>query len=84
MFVAIDAERSGVVIGSGRRSWAGADQLADQRGFGGMGTPSCLQMAIATPGPISLWRGTMECPPVGAPHFGVLGALVEDFGAVLA
>ena len=42
---------------------------SDQRGLGGLGTPSCLQIAMATPGPISLWRGTTERPPAGPRHF---------------
>lgn len=33
---------------------------AYQRGFFGVGTPSCLQIARASPGPISLCRGSAE------------------------
>jgi hypothetical protein len=39
-----------------------------QRMFGGMGTPSCWQIARVSPGPISLWRGIAEISPFGPRH----------------
>lgn len=44
-------------------------QPSSQCGFGGLGTPSCLQIAIATPDPISACRGTTDRPPAGPRHF---------------
>jgi len=41
----------------------------DQRGFGGLGMSSCLQIAMTIVEPISLWRGTTERPPLGPRHF---------------
>ncbi len=39
-----------------------------QRGLGGRGTLNCRQIAIATPGAISLCRGTTERLPAGPRH----------------
>ena len=41
-----------VAVGQGPATYSLSTR--SQRGFGGLGTPSCLQMAIATPGPSSL------------------------------
>lgn len=48
------------------------------------GNPSCLQIAIATPDPISLWLRDSGALAGGTAPLRVVGALLERLGTVLA